>query len=120
METEKTKTIGFFAVVIITIMILSMAGYEQYIKTKEITAEEGQCWMWMIGEDGIGFGTTTDYCVQLKRNCNNENHNLNCEWIESTVVSNENTKPVEGCECRPSDILPALKYRASNGKELRS
>lgn len=62
---------------------------------------EDECMLWIVKDD-VGFASPTEYCGQLKVNCNSNYHNLNCEWIESQLVD-ENNIPINitisGCQC---------------------
>ena len=53
------------------------------------------CWLWVTDNNGNGFGTETNYCMQLKNNCETPSHNLRCNWVENNNI--------KGCSCKGKD-----------------
>lgn len=90
-KMEKIKTIAFWMVVVFAVIIFAY-----------ILFPRGECWIWILDSKGNGFGTTTDYCFQLKNNCESSFHNVPCYWVEIPKVDSEKQikgEFVEGCRC---------------------
>lgn len=87
----------------ILLAIISLS-FGFYYKAKWTEFEYGKdCWLWVIDENGNGFGDVINHCPQTKANCEASYHNLTCKWIEGRkLVDNEGNakRSVEGCECK--------------------
>lgn len=91
-KDEKNRIILYLSIGIIAFLLIAMFNYDEHIeKCAEIKMQNNTCWFVVTDEDGNGFGTLTDYCVQLKQNCESKDHKVSCEW------TNEGQK---GCYCK--------------------
>ena len=64
---------------IVTLLIVASFFYYMQMR-EEVVARENQCWLTNLDKEGIGFSFPTDYCVQLKIQCESSTHNIPCEW----------------------------------------
>ena len=89
--------------VLLTIISTSYAFYYQF-KWAELNYGDNYCWLWVIDENGNGFGDVVTHCQATKFNCESSRHNVPCKWIEGKTLvdteGNELGRIVEGCECK--------------------
>lgn len=77
--------------------------YDKLLDALEYRHYDGLCYSWILDENENGFASPTEYCAQLKFQCDADFHNVYCEWIDSQVIDRFGesiNKTVEGCVCK--------------------
>ena len=99
----ETKNKAIVVLLLATIISFSFSMYYQ-IKYGQLEYGNRGCWLWVIDDNGYGFGDVINHCPQTRYNCESGEHNLQCKWVESrNLVDTEGNKlgkTAEGCECR--------------------
>lgn len=112
MEEEKKKTnnwVIFLGVLVFLLLVTNINLQYNIIKSRneiervrtEFTVTNETCYLW-VQKDGVGFASPTEYCGQLRMNCNANYHDLSCKWITSEAIDTEGNllnNTLEGCEC---------------------
>jgi len=84
----KTNWLTLLALVVVFgILLYAITLGNKDVDLPEVFAEDEQCWITNIDDEGLGFSFPTDYCLQLKNQCQSSTHNLPCQWHSSDDLS---------------------------------
>lgn len=91
-KNNKIKNIAFWVVVVFAISFFLYSFYLKLQDEKEL--EQGTCWLWILDEEGTGFGVpamNNNWCNAIETHCNFY-ETLPCAWM----VGSEQ----KGCRCQ--------------------
>lgn len=111
----KNRYIFYLGVLSVMLLYISLIHFDTFLdKCSAIRTQNDTCWILVMDNEGNGFGTITDRCIQLKNNCESSNHNIPCKWFGEEGIQSTNGENLKGCKCELYEIFDWAEPELNN------